>query len=50
MHLAILGDGFGNTDSEALIMGESWGGYGCKEFSGRYPEKSANLVALLRYL
>ena len=31
MHLAIPGDGFGNTDSEALAMGESWGGYGCKD-------------------
>lgn len=31
MHLAILGDGFGNTDFEALVMGESWGGYGCKD-------------------
>ena len=31
MHLAILGDWFGNTGCEVCAMGESWGGYGCKD-------------------
>ena len=31
MQFGILGNVFRNTDSEALLMGENWRGYGCKE-------------------
>lgn len=30
-HLVILGHGFGNTGSEALVTGERRGRYGCKD-------------------